>query len=119
MTNDLDTATAAIRARYLSPSLTGAYLFDGAATLRERARRTNHVAYVAVAPQGRFGLVEVPAEVKVVIEAARVALEVEIAPIRARVIAMRADGFAWDEIWSEFRGTGFGSGDSNLLGINA
>lgn len=89
-----------------------------APTLRAKLDRARTCYGTAVAPQGRFGLSEVPADVLALIEAFMHELETRVAPVRQTVRALRVQGLTWDEVWGRLdRAHGFGQGDSRLLGL--
>lgn len=110
--------TAAFAAIYTNPDFMAAWL-AAPDTLAARLRRIGHCMYVARDPQGRFGLTEVPAEVRAVISAAARTANADAEPYKRLAQALRATGHAWDEVYSKLArigDAGFGPGDLAILG---
>lgn len=113
---------ATTRIRYLNPSVMDAYL-SSRPSLKERLIAAYKAVETAENPQGRFDLKD--EETSFCVPVCRKHLQAaqsETAPIQARLRALRAQHFAWDECWSllsdEFGAEhGFGPGDARILGV--
>lgn len=115
-----DNMSDALRAIYSDADLMLWWLARPA-TLRDKLARARQALATARAPQGKFGLDSVPADVITAITAFFVACKDVATPVLEHVAKARGAGLSWSEVWAflpvEFDSLGFGPGDATILGI--
>lgn len=113
----LDNHSEALAAIYTDSEMMLAWL-QAPASLRDKLTRALRCQGTAADMRGRFGVETIPQDVKDAIDAFITACVVASEPVKARVLALRAEGYEWSTTWRLLEDAqGFGYGDAQLLGI--